>query len=398
MSKPSIQNITTTQTFQNWLDKTNEMVDIMRDSAVTASVSGDTTIGDATLVGEFTANTVVVFDELQVDNIVSRTAGAPVIFDNRVHINAVASPLAAIFEYGATGAKTRYTDNVTAWDIGYDNTTDANFQMNFGSGGQFSLSPAGVLTVPSLVTSADVELGTDLTILGNLTANTATFVSASGTFSGAFSGNFTGDVYHPAATGGNGSGKVLENGGPAANIPATFYGNVNGTVSSLTNHKTDNLTEGTTNLYFTRARVRSSLTAGTGVSIIADPADSTKTFIAIGQSVATTSDVLFKTVRATGDITAFASVSDIRQKENIKPIGNALDKVSQLGGYTFNYKYDKETPMTGVIAQELLEVLPEAVYETTDPTTGEHIYAVRHGNVIGLLIEAIKELNEKVGK
>ena len=37
MSKPSIQNITTTQTFQNWLDKTNEMVDIFRDSAITAS-------------------------------------------------------------------------------------------------------------------------------------------------------------------------------------------------------------------------------------------------------------------------------------------------------------------------------------------------------------------------
>lgn len=396
MSKPSIQNITTTQTFQNWLDKTNEMVDIMRDSAVTASVSGDTTVGDAILVGEFTANTVTVFDELVTDTIVARTPGDPVVFGNRVHVTAVASPLATIFEYGASGARTRYTDNITAWDIGYDNTTNANFQMNFGGGGQFSLSPAGVLTVPSLVTSADVELGTDLTILGNLNANTATFVSASGTFSGAFSGNFTGDVYHPSSTGGNGSGKVLENGGPAANIPATFYGNVNGTVSSLTNHNTDSLVEKATNpvnLWFTTARARATISAGTGVSY-----NSTTGVISIGQNVGTGADVLFKTVRATGDITAFASVSDIRQKENIKPIENALDKVSQLGGYTFNYKYDKETPMTGVIAQELLEVLPEAVYETTDPTTGEHIYAVRHGNVIGLLIEAIKELQAKVEK
>ena len=79
MSKPSIQNITTTQTFQNWFDKTNEMVDIMRDSALTASVSGDTTIGDATLVGEFTGNTVIVFDELQTDTIVSRSPGDPVV-------------------------------------------------------------------------------------------------------------------------------------------------------------------------------------------------------------------------------------------------------------------------------------------------------------------------------
>ena len=84
-------------------------------------------------------------------------------------------------------------------------------------------------------------------------------------------------------------------------------------------------------------------------------------------------------------------------KENIVPITNALDKVSQLGGYDFNYIGD-DTPMTGVMAQELQEVLPGAVYTTTDPKTGEETLAVRHGNVIGLLIEAIKELQEKVGK
>ena len=412
MSKPSIQNITTTQTFQNWLDKTNEIVDIIRDSALTASVSGDTTFGDATLVGEFTANTVVVFDELLTNNIESRTPGQPVVFGNGVRVTASGTPIAAIFEYGASGARTRYTNNVTSWDIGYDNTTNSNFQMNFGSGGQFSLSPAGVLTVPSLITSTDLQIGTNLTIAGNLsiggllTANTATFVSANGAFTGTFGGNFTGDVYHPAATGGNGSGKVLENGGPAANIPATFFGNVNGTVSSLTNHTADSLIEkaaNPVNLYFTTARARASVSGGTGVSY-----DTNTGVIAIGQAVATTSDVTFASIKvgpgatgtviATGDITAFGSISDITQKENIKPITNALDKVLQLGGYTFNYKHDKNTPMTGVMAQELLKVLPEAVYETTDPNTGEKIYAVRHGNVIGLLIEAIKELNEKIGK
>lgn len=270
MSKPSIQNITTTQTFQNWLDKTNEMVDIMRDSAMTASVSGDTTFGDATLVGEFTANTVIVFDELLTNNIVSRTPGEPVVFGNRVRVTAVASPIAATFEYGASGARTRYTDNITAWDVGYDNTTNANFQINFGSGGQFSLSPAGVLTVPSLITSTDLQIGTNLTISGELTANTATFVAASGNFSGNFSGDFTGDVYHPDPAGGNGTGKVLENGGPAANIPATFFGNVQGTVSSLSNHTTNSLAEratNPTNLYFTTARARGAFSAGNGIDI-----------------------------------------------------------------------------------------------------------------------------------
>ena len=404
MSKPSIQNIVTTQTFQNWLDKTNEMVDIMRDSAITASVSGDTTTGDATLVGEFTANNVVVFNELLVDYAESRTAGENIVFGSSINIVPSLSAIAATFNYGAGGGRTRYTDGVVSWDVGFDNSTNANFQINQGAGGQFSLSPAGVLTVPSIVTEAgaDVSFGGDVTIDGVLTANTATFVSATGTFSGTLSGNFTGDIYHPAGN------KVFENGGPAAGVPAVFTGNVNGTVSSLTNHSTNTLAEGTNNtigesspgakdggnnLYFTTARARASIVAGTGVTYT-----SSSGTIAIGQAVATTSDVTFKTVKATGDITAFSSVSDIRLKENIKPIGNALDKVSKLGGYTFNYKNNPNIPMTGVMAQELLEVLPEAVYKTIDGNTGEEIYAVRHGNVIGLLIEAIKELNEKVGK
>jgi broad specificity phosphatase PhoE len=84
-------------------------------------------------------------------------------------------------------------------------------------------------------------------------------------------------------------------------------------------------------------------------------------------------------------------------KENINPIENALEKISKLGGYTFNYK-GNDTPMTGVMAQELMDVLPGVVYEVEDPKSGETVYAVRHGNIIGLLIEAIKELKNQMGK
>ena len=95
-----------------------------------------------------------------------------------------------------------------------------------------------------------------------------------------------------------------------------------------------------------------------------------------------------------GDITAFGSVSDRNRKENIIKIDNALDKVSQISGYTFNYIGD-DTPMTGVIAQELEEVLPEVVYETESPD-GTQSKAVRHGNIVGLLIESIKELKAEI--
>jgi len=422
MSKSSIQNVTTTQTFQNWLDKTNEMVDIFRDSAVTASVSGDTTVGDATILGEFTANTVAAADDLRVNLITAYTAGQIINFDHPVNITGTTSEIVATFTFGASGAKTRYTDGTTAWEIGIDNSTDANFLIQENNSAQFKLSRAGVLTVPSLTVTEEITFprdadgnitGTIESANGNFTDTlTANTINATTINSDDIRGKFYGDIYHPAAGGGNGSGKVFENGGPDAAIPATMWGNVQGTVSSITNHNTNFLGEGTdnrvgesvpgardggNNRYFTEARARASFSAGTGVGITSGGQ------ISIGQTVGTTSDVTFNNIDAAGriicagDVTAFGTISDMTMKENILPIENALDKVSQLGGYLFNYK-NNPTPMTGVMAQELVDVLPEAVYKTRDPNTNEEIYAVRHGNVIGLLIEAIKELSAKVGK
>jgi len=91
---------------------------------------------------------------------------------------------------------------------------------------------------------------------------------------------------------------------------------------------------------------------------------------------------------AAGNITAY---SDIRIKTNIEKITGALDKVDQLNGYTFDRTDINTTRQTGVIAQEVLKVLPEAVLGTEETT-----YGVAYGNMVGLLIEAIKELRAEV--
>lgn len=88
---------------------------------------------------------------------------------------------------------------------------------------------------------------------------------------------------------------------------------------------------------------------------------------------------------SSGDITAF---SDIRLKTNIEKIENALDKVCQLSGYTYNMNNKRRT---GVIAQEVEKVLPEVVQDREDGYK-----TVAYGNMIGLLIEAIKELKEEI--
>ena len=104
---------------------------------------------------------------------------------------------------------------------------------------------------------------------------------------------------------------------------------------------------------------------------------------------------------AEGNITAYASVSDEKLKENIEVIDNAIDKVNQLKGVTFNYKKDGKVG-TGLIAQDLEKVLPEAVYTTkslsdkVNGEEGEEHLAINYGNTVGLLVEAIKELEARV--
>jgi uncharacterized small protein (DUF1192 family) len=109
-------------------------------------------------------------------------------------------------------------------------------------------------------------------------------------------------------------------------------------------------------------------------------------------TLATGGDLTFtpstKALVCGGNISAY---SDARLKKNIKIIDCALEKVNQLNGYTFD-RIDLDTGrQTGVIAQEVLAVLPEAVDKNSD---GMH--TVAYGNMVGLLIESIKELNQQV--
>ena len=90
-------------------------------------------------------------------------------------------------------------------------------------------------------------------------------------------------------------------------------------------------------------------------------------------------------IRATGSITAN---SDARLKKNIERIENALEKVGQISGYTYNTIYDEDRH-AGVIAQEIDKVLPEIVNKGNDGLMG-----VEYGNISALLIEAIKDLKK----
>lgn len=108
----------------------------------------------------------------------------------------------------------------------------------------------------------------------------------------------------------------------------------------------------------------------------------------------------------------FTTESDERVKENIHLIENGLKKVMELNGYTFTLKKDnvgdddgsesegsknintkaKAKKKMGVLAQEVLKIIPEVVNYDEDSDS----YSVAYGNIVGVLIEGIKDLAHEV--
>ena len=98
------------------------------------------------------------------------------------------------------------------------------------------------------------------------------------------------------------------------------------------------------------------------------------------------------TIWASNDIVAF---SDARVKDNVEVVTNAIEKIQAIRGVTFTRKdaalEDRDKRHAGVIAQEVLKVLPEVVTGTE-----EDMYSVAYGNMAALFIEAIKEQQTQI--
>jgi len=104
-----------------------------------------------------------------------------------------------------------------------------------------------------------------------------------------------------------------------------------------------------------------------------------------------------------------SQTSDADKKDKITPIENALEKIDQLDGVTFLWA-ENGMPSAGVIAQQLLNVLPECVGSVFDdqgdfddegqlvrePDLTRRSYSVEYSGPVALCIQAIKELKKKV--
>lgn len=353
MAKTNLQNITTAQTFQNWFDKTNEVVDILKTDAITASGSGDTTTGDATLAGDFTATNLIADTLLQSDTIAPQTGGGTIQINGKTKVNGTSQDT-LIISHG-TGGQAQFTNGSITWDVGLKDS-GGDFIINTGAGvDKLNLSTAGMLSVPNI------------TVAENVTAN-AYFGDGS---------NLTGVVSSVSVAGLSdvtitnvADGQILKyDSSAAAWVNDTDF-------DSGTNADTlDNLNS----TQFLRSDANDTYTGD----------------LTVTGAINQTGDLTVTgNIRATGDVVTDYVTSDLRLKENLKVIEQPLDKISDISGYTFNYKDKPEETVPGVIAQEVETILPGVVFD--HERNGGTYKAVRYDQLIPLLIEGIKELKEKV--
>ncbi len=121
-----------------------------------------------------------------------------------------------------------------------------------------------------------------------------------------------------------------------------------------------------------------------------DPLQSQYTGSFTGSFIGNT--VVSGSLTATGIISAaeFNTTSDINKKDNVVLIQDALSLVNNMRGVTFTWK-DTQQPSAGVIAQDIQQILPELVH-----TKSDGYLSVNYDGLIGVLIEAIKQLQQEV--
>ena len=448
MSNTSITNVEITDTFQVWISKTNEVIDILNENVMLAGPgAGYIVEGNHELVGNFIATNITARQSASLKSITTSDITRldditlPIDFFSPIKVTSNQENLLTLQTTVGSRPILRFINGANfGWAVGQSTAavgSPITIRVEGSASPQLTLTENGNLTVSGTITTGPGSIFTG-NLVGNVTGNLTGNVT--GAVTGNVTGNLTGNVTGNLTGDSSGVHRGNVVGNVTGNLAGDVNGNVTGTVSSIANHTTTSLREGT-NQYFTleRARtaisgagsivydsstgvisatatsaadIRAALVQGTGVTY-----NSTTGVISIGQAVATNSNVTFSgitvnggiamtggisgtsasingAITANGDITAFANQSDIRKKENIVRIDNALDKVMQIGGYTYNFKGD-DRKITGVIAQEIEKVLPEVVYDIPDEEYGTS-KAIRYGNIVGLLIEAIKELKAEV--
>ena len=304
----------------------------------------------------------------------------------------------------ASGIMTNVTGTAAGLTAG-NVTTNANLTGHVTSVGNTTTIASGVVTSAMIVdgTIVNGDISASAAIVDTKLATISTALKVSNSATTATNANTASAIVARDASGNFSAGTIT----------ATLTGAASSVANTLTigSGLGGSSYNGSAAVTITNTGVTSNV-AGTGITVSGATGAVT---ISIPQAITTSSNVQFggvgvgtagatNEVRATGEVTAFYS-SDARLKENVTPITNALEKLSQIRGVEFDWTqshidsrggedgYFVRRHDVGVIAQEVEAVLPEVVADREDG-----FKAVKYEKMIPLLIEAIKELQAEVAE
>jgi hypothetical protein len=294
-----------------------------------------------------------------------------------------------------TGAIT-VSSTVDGRDVATDGTKldgiSAGAEVNVQADYNATSGDAQILNKPSLATVATSGSYADLSNKPTIPTNNNQLSNGNGyitsftntTYSAGTGLSLSGTTFNNTITNNN---QLTNGNGYITSFTNTTYSagtglSLSGTTFNNTITNNNQLTNG--NGYIT-SFTNTTYSAGTGMSLsgttfncnIDSPSE-----VGLG-NLSSSGNSLSGSFTASGNITAFSSR---KLKSDIKTIDNALDKVSQMRGVTF---YKDGELSSGVIAEEFEQVAPELVLD------GEY-KSVAYGNTVGYLIEAIKELKNKI--
>lgn len=382
-SNLKIELIGTGEQSGTWGTTTNTNLGTAIEEAITGSADVTFAGSDVTLTLTDT-NTTQAARNLRL-NLTGSTSGArnlivPAIEKQYIVNNGCADAI-TIKNSSGTGVAVPAGKSIVVYNNGTNVVDTSTHLSSLTLGSALALSSGGTGATDS--STARTNLG-----LGTMAVQNATAINVSG-------GVITGITDLAVADGGTGASTAAD---ARTNLGLVIGTDVQAYSADLTNLiglsvADGNFIVGNGSTFVTEsgATARTSLGVGTGNSV---------QFQSFG--VGTAASGTTGEIRATNNITAYYS-SDIKFKENIKDIDNALGKVDHIGGKTFDWTADYikehggedgyfvQKHDIGVIAQDVQEVLPEAVREREDGSL-----AVDYPKLVSLAFAAIKELKAEI--
>lgn len=395
---PAYTPITLLNTFDDWRTRTNDLSNDLsvRTLTVDATVAGASVIGNSSLAGNFDCLTLSVGTALRGGN---NTNGATLNIVSNTIINStstltVSGPLNSVSTVSFTGPAfsasaattvnlngTTTANNLTVTGVAtFINDVNCDITGNANTANRL-FTPVTIDLIGDVTGSYVFDGSSNVAVTTALTASPTSILANIITVDGAGSG-----LDADLLDGIQGAGYLR------SNVDSTFDGNLIIT-KNLTVNSTDTLTGGIDfstqgDLLANQGKLYARFTNGFAITNLAG-GGTTASANTVVHNFNINGDYFAK-----GNVTAYSTVtqlSDKRYKKDIATIQNALEVINNLRGVSYK-RVEDDTTHYGVIAQEVKEVIPEAVINNNE------FMSVSYSDIIGVLIEAVKELSKKVEK